>query len=65
MLDCVGLSKVSISLFRYVFGCSYHATHILFIAEVTHIDIHSRTSLVRLGIVNQEHLELIRQPNLG
>ena len=36
-----------------------HARHILFVTEVSHIDIHSRAGLVGFGIVNKEHLELV------
>jgi len=39
-----------------------HSGHVLFVAEVAHIDIHGRAGLVRFRIVNQEHLQLIRQP---
>ena len=45
-------------------GRPYHATHILFVAEVAHIDIHGRAGLVRFRIVDQEHFQLIRwQPH--
>lgn len=38
-----------------------HSRHVLFITEASHMDIHSATSLVCLGVVNQEGFELVRE----
>jgi len=46
----------------FVLGTAYcmgHARHIFLIAEVSDIDVHCRTGLVGLCIVNEEHLQLI------
>lgn len=36
-----------------------HTRHIPFITEIANIDVHGRTGLVSLRIVNQQRLELV------
>jgi hypothetical protein len=38
-----------------------YARHVLGVAEAPHVDVHGRAGLVRGGIVDQQHLELVRQ----
>jgi hypothetical protein len=36
-----------------------HSPHIIFVAEVSYIDVHSRAGLVGFGIVNKEYFKLV------
>lgn len=40
-----------------------HSRHISLVAEVAHVDIHARTGLVCLRIVDEQCLELVGEPN--
>ena len=44
----------------YCMGCP---RKVFFVTEVPNINIHSRTGLVSISIVDKEHLELIGQPD--
>lgn len=56
---CVTL-KVTIA---YMFDRMGHSGHVRLIAEVADINIHGGARLVGLGIMNQSHLHLVRQPD--
>ena len=66
-----GATKTTITKTTYLLGphkqqmfhSMRHATHVFLVTEIAHIDIHSRTGLIRLRIVNQKNLQLIRQSN--
>jgi hypothetical protein len=46
-----------------MFNSVGHPRHIILITEASHIDIHSSARLVRLGIMNYESFELVREEN--
>jgi hypothetical protein len=43
-----------------MFNCVRHTWHVRLIAEVAHIDIHGSTCLIRVRIVHQQRLQLVR-----
>ena len=40
-----------------------HARHAYLVTEVSNVDVHRRTRLVRLRIMDEQDLEPVRQPN--
>jgi hypothetical protein len=43
--------------------CMSHSWHVIFIGEVANIDVHRRTGLIGVRVMDQESLELVRQTN--
>lgn len=40
-----------------------HAWHVILVAKVAHVDVHGGASLVRVGIVDEQNLQLVLQPD--
>ena len=40
-----------------------HAWHVVLVTEIPHVDIKRCASFVRLGIVGEQNLEAVRQPD--
>lgn len=46
-----------------MFNRMSHSWHVVLVAEAPDIDVHRSASLVRLGVMDQQDLELIRETN--
>ena len=40
-----------------------HSWHAIYVAEVSNVDVEGGASLVRLGVMNQQSLEVVLEPN--
>jgi hypothetical protein len=56
------LGKVCfISKGTYMFNSMSHSRHVILVTEAPDIDVHRSAGLVRLGVMDQKNLELVRE----